>query len=218
MYFNGNDGTGPHYQIGRATSTDGVSWNIDADPLLGLADFVESVTYDGRQFHMWTSDYASPGIWVATSPDGVTWTHPIENNPVIDDGWSATVAFDGTRYEMWFLGDSGTGYATSADGVSWTRSVSPLVGPLPMAVVKEGGSYQAWFNDETWRDIGLATSADGITWVRRGLSLSVGLPGGWDGSNVNRPSVVRDGATWKMWYSGAAYPASGYQIGYATAP
>ncbi len=218
MYYTANDGLGPHYQVGRATSSDGVHWIQDTDPLWGIVGIAESVTYDGTLFRMWTSDYHDVGIRLATSTDGVSWTRPSEGNPVIADGRTVTVIFDGSRHEMWFVADGGSGYATSSDGVTWTRSSSPLVGDVPATVVKEGGIYKGWSNAQGFRDIAYMTSPDGLSWTPRNLSLSEGPSGAWDHSTCNYPFVLRDGATLKMWFSGAAFPSSGYQIGYATSP
>jgi predicted GH43/DUF377 family glycosyl hydrolase len=44
--------------------------------------------------------------------------------------------------------------------------------------------------------------------------LDIGNNGEWDDERVERACVIKDGATYKMWYSG--YNGSKYKIGYAT--
>ena len=46
------------------------------------------------------------------------------------------------------------------------------------------------------------------------LVLDVGTSGAWDDNRVERACVIKDGAVYKMWYSG--HNGSNYQIGYAT--
>jgi hypothetical protein len=46
--------------------------------------------------------------------------------------------------------------------------------------------------------------------------LSPGLPGAWDEYSIERPMVIKDDQTYKMWYTGVG--AEGMKIGYATSP
>jgi len=65
--------------------------------------------------------------------------------------------------------------------------------------------------------IGYATSPDGITWTKyAGNPVLVGLSGGWD-HNAWSPTVLNDGGTYRMWYSGS-FTGPDLKIGYATSP
>ncbi|MFN8532214.1 MAG: hypothetical protein U0556_01535 [Dehalococcoidia bacterium] len=77
------------------------------------------------------------------------------------------------------------------------------------SVIKDGSTYKMWFTGQgdnppaTAQAIGYATSPDGINWTRpftqpvfRGQS-----PPNRDRA-VNDPTVLKDGATYKMWYFG----------------
>lgn len=55
-----------------------------------------------------------------------------------------------------------------------------------------------------------AESADGIVWNRTG-HVAIGF-GGEEEYAISRPSVIKDGELWKMWYS---YRGQTYRIGYA---
>ncbi len=83
-----------------------------------------------------------------------------------------------------------------------------------------------------WR-IGLARSTDGVHFTRvpgpfpGGELLDVGAPGEFDSYLTYRPFVLRDGATWRMWYNGATQPffdcatsklGTDRRIGYAESP
>lgn len=81
--------------------------------------------------------------------------------------------------------------------------------------------YAMWFagwdssGDES---IGYATSTDGINWTESSSNpvLSSGASGSWEESAVYGPSVIKDGSTFKMWYTGYSSTNTTPQIGYAT--
>ncbi len=82
--------------------------------------------------------------------------------------------------------------------------------------------------DSHWR-IGLAQSADGVNFTRvpgtetGGAILDLGAPGQFDSFLTYRPFVLKDGATWRMWFNGSTMPfncptgtlATDRRIGYA---
>jgi hypothetical protein len=86
----------------------------------------------------------------------------------------------------------------------------------------------AGINGSHWR-VGLAQSTDGVTFMRvpgaeaGGAVLDLGGPGRFDEFLAYRPFVLKDGATWRMWYNGSASPfncptgtlADARRIGYA---
>ena len=83
----------------------------------------------------------------------------------------------------------------------------------------DSGTYKIWFSGAggPWQT-GYATSPDAHTWtIHPGNPvLQVGAPGSWDELEANGPSVIKDGATYKMWYHGANNDYSTTGIGYAT--
>jgi predicted GH43/DUF377 family glycosyl hydrolase len=201
MYFWGREDPAAdplywYWDIGHATSPDGVTWVMDpANPVLvrgaagewdDHAAAFAAVIHDGSQFRMWYTggDGEVGRVGYATSPDGSTWTkHP--GNPVMDVGasgafddlgvWPGEVLFDGSRYRMWYTGAHGT--------------IS---------------------SDWDWR-IGYAESDDGLSWIRH--PAPVLEPAGWEGTIVYAPAVLFDGARYHMWYT-----AGGVDIGYAVSP
>ncbi|MHC4535066.1 MAG: glycoside hydrolase family protein [Planctomycetota bacterium] len=86
------------------------------------------------------------------------------------------------------------------------------------AVIKDGSVYRMWYwgTDGAIDGIGYATSNDGINWTKQGTGpvLSPGAPGDWDDDGVGEVSVINDGGTFKMWYSG--YDGTNGRVGYAT--
>jgi uncharacterized repeat protein (TIGR01451 family) len=151
-------------------------------------------------------------------------------NPVISVGpggsWDSaeihdpTVLKDGNTYKMWYSGSNNTtiqiGYATSSDGITWAKYGSnPVLVPslswegsrvYGATVISDTGIYKVWYagSNGTTTRIGYATSPDGITWTKYGSNsvLDVGPAGSWDDKYVSRPSVIKIGATYHLWYTG----------------
>ena len=256
MWYSGNDGS--NHRIGYATSGDGVEWEkYHANPVLDLGEsgtwddsHVHSPTifFDGIEYHMWYSGYDGSNwrIGYAISADGIAWVkHP--DNPVLDPGesgtWddyhvdSPTVLFNGTEYQMWYKGSTGStwriGYAISADGIVWVKHPdNPVLDlgesgtwddshVLSPTVLFNDTEYQMWYSGLHQPDgfrvrIGYAISADGIAWVKHPDNpvLDLGESGTWDDRYVDMPTVLFNDTEYQMWYSG--HDGSHFRIGYAT--
>ena len=80
--------------------------------------------------------------------------------------------------------------------------------------------FYGYYNGETevgsTYDIGAGVSLDGISLGRYNGNpvLTIGAGGAWDDAQVSHPCVLKDGATWKMWYGGL--DGATFRIGYAT--
>ena len=74
------------------------------------------------------------------------------------------------------------------------------------AVLLENGTYKIWFNG--WgggptNAIGFATSTNGLSWTPSGANpVLSGTASGWDQGGVRAASVILEGGTYKMWYTG----------------
>ena len=186
--------------VGHATSTDGVTWEIDsANPVLvrgaagewdDTALWGVAILHDESGFRMWyagrDSDDMLGRVGTATSSDGSMWTKHAQN-PIMDVGptgsfddelvMPGTVIFENELYRMWYM------------------SSRELPDP----------------DDYDWR-IGYAESGDGLTWHRR--PEPVFDPGkSWENWLVYSPSVLFDGSEYHMWYTG--HSGSHIAIGYA---
>ncbi|WP_455391920.1 LamG-like jellyroll fold domain-containing protein [[Eubacterium] cellulosolvens] len=145
MWFRGMTST--KWEIGLATSNDGISWTkYGGNPVLRLGPSgswddsyigAPSVSYDGNIYKMWyQGEKTNFKIGYATSTDGINW-QKYANNPVLDLGVGGSwedifvcgpfVNFDGLVYHMWYGGKKGAtqiykvGYASSYDGTNWTK-------------------------------------------------------------------------------------------------
>jgi len=100
---------------------------------------------------------------------------------------------------------------------NWTIGVSQP------SLIKESDGYKMWFMgwDEynMWR-IGYATSHYGFDWTEYSNNpvLGEGISGSWDDDGVYSPCVIKDGNTYKMWYTGYSGVDKLARIGYATSP
>lgn len=195
MWYRGDDDTNPD-QIGLATSTDGLIWTKNpANPVISPVEAWETnriepgaVISDTGIYKMWYTGYDA--AWIgrigyATSPDGVTWTK-FGGNPVLD------------------VGSAG----------SWDSE--DVTGP---AVIDDAGLYHMYYTgaDGVAARIGHATSANGTSWTKDVANpvLDIGSPGAWDWLEVYSPYVIKVGAEYQLWYSGAALPTA-WASGYAT--
>jgi predicted GH43/DUF377 family glycosyl hydrolase len=150
----------------------------------------------GSTYVMWYSgtsdDGGSPAIFMATSPDGAAWTRANGSGPVLQ----------------------GTPAAFDANGVYAPEVVydaGDLLAPYRMWYSGRAGAFGA---------IGYATSTDGVTWVKWGSPgtpmpvLEHGPAGSADSFSAADPTVLKDGSTWKMWYTGD--DSSKKRVAYAT--
>jgi hypothetical protein len=146
---------------------------------------------------------------------------------------------DGDTYKMWTMGLNRSwgytlGYSTSNDGVNFGTAQNATIdlgdpgsfdelAIMPGTIIKDGNTYKMWYTgqdaDGIYR-IGLATSSDGTDWTKGNAGkavLEIGAVNKFDGGGVAIPAVIKDGNTYKMWYSGLiAYSGDLWQIGYAT--
>ncbi len=136
-------------QIGRADSfDDGATWQKHGAPVLAAASS-PGAAWDGVDWLLAIERPAAPGIWLARSRDGLTFT--VDDAPVITARADIADAFDavavgqpalgwieqGTGRGLWTLWFAGTdepvpvddtprrfaiGYAASFDAVAWQRS------------------------------------------------------------------------------------------------
>lgn len=203
MWYTGRAAGGVSNAIGVATSADGLTWARHAgNPVLSPGPG-------------WDSEYVR----------------------------EASVLLVNGVYRMWYAGTAAwpafsIGYATSPDGLAWTKyAANPVLAPLPGAfddatvyapqVVHYGGVLHMWYSggdgasNERW-EIGYASSCDNdcTNWVREPDNPVFGLGANpsWEcGDSVDYNCVVRDGGTWRMWYSGAGFQCGqgGYRIGTA---
>jgi predicted GH43/DUF377 family glycosyl hydrolase len=196
------------YQIGLATSTDGINWTrYSGNPILQPGS---SGAWDEKQvldpslvidldappeerYKMWYNGYDRNdriAIGLAISADGLNWTK-YSGNPVITPGASGT--WDDTPYLY-------TAF-----------------------VLKEGSEYKMWYAAiKIWQvgRIGLATSTDGKAWVKdpQNPVLVPGPAGSWDAYEVYGAHVISNGSSsYQMWFNGIETPGGRFgQIGLAT--
>lgn len=147
-----------------------------------------SVHFDGKLYRMWYSSmYHSKdgprGIGLATSVDGLNWIRRNGGQPVFSVGPKG--AFDSAQILSPVVRFDGRIY------LMWYTGIDGSVNPKGLELER----------------IGLATSKDGIHWTRVNGGkpvLELGPPGSYDDVQVAYPSVIRDGANYRMWYSAYA--------------
>jgi predicted GH43/DUF377 family glycosyl hydrolase len=205
MWFSGGNTT--YTAIGYAGSSDGLSWNVNPNPVLtsgpiGAWDSgsvaIGSVLMNGTQIIMYyrgtnPTTYVNGAIGMARSNDGITWTK-YSGNPVLtptlfgpDQGYIASpfVIKLQLTYNMWYAG----------------RNVT--------------------FQKQTaYTTIQYATSLNGINWTKwpRPVLTPSTDSNAWDSVAVYSPSVYFNGTKFGLWYTGLGQSLKNPQIGVATSP
>ncbi|MBI2438413.1 MAG: hypothetical protein HYV36_06335 [Lentisphaerae bacterium] len=230
MWYSGYDGT--NLRIYYATSPDGLTWtkytnavpansdttSTDGRIPLGTSGkgdeyhaYAPTVIKDGATYKMWYSGLPAVGAWriyYATSSNGLTWA---KYNNVVPAN-SDTTSTDG-RIPLGTAGKGDSGYVYTT------------------AVIKDGATYKMWYsgNDGTNLRIYYATSSNGLNWTKYTNAvpansdttstdgrIPLGTAGKGDQTHAYAPTLIKDGATYKMWYSGQ--DGANYRIYYATSP
>ncbi|MFO7527006.1 MAG: T9SS type A sorting domain-containing protein [Ignavibacteriaceae bacterium] len=188
------------YKIGYATSPDGINWTKHLTPVLE----------------------AGTDAWEAEGVAG-SYVMPVAGG-----------------YKMWYVGaNSGmsklcVGYATSADGILWQKDTqnNPILEPgisgewddtwvTKPSVMFKDNIYYMWYlgTGTSWGQfrIGLATSPNGINNWTKYPANPVLRPSvsGWDGGEVESPSVLLVGDTLYMYYDGSPSGNYVWKIGLA---
>ncbi|QQS35233.1 MAG: hypothetical protein IPM56_13375 [Ignavibacteriales bacterium] len=141
IYYVGWANQNGQWNIGRATSTDGINWTKDPHPILYASGGWEYqiapasvVKLDGTYYlYYYGISSGTAKIGLATSTDGITWNR-YSNNPILEktQNWEGTgiyypaVIHDNGMFKMVYMNRYGNltafGTATSSDGKNWTKS------------------------------------------------------------------------------------------------
>jgi predicted GH43/DUF377 family glycosyl hydrolase len=199
-------GTGPTASLGLPTTLLPLTRDnanpvlLPSSPVALDNDSVDdpSVIKAGSTYTMFYSataeDGSGPAIFRVTSTDGKVWTRPVPNDPVLE----------------------GTPGAFDEHGV---------YGPDVLYQPEDSAApYKMYYSGrgEVFGAIGYATSTDGVSWTKRmdggtpDAVLDHGQAGSADAFSAADPSVMKDGATWKMWYTGD--DSNKRRVAYATSP
>jgi len=172
-------------------------YNLDEE------DFLNNLTDLGKSTTVLKNigDGSSAVIGYATSLNGKDWTVEKRNALVGNTGgaWTSVgtpcVIKDDTapasqRYKMWYTGVETT--LTEAQ-------VQTILTNLGIPAQRSNAATSLL--NSTYTYIGYATSSDGINWTNQGGVFA--LTGGtWTVLNsVGAPCVIKDGSTYKMWYT-----------------
>ena len=190
MYYSGNsDAAETGFQIGLATSTDGISWTkYSSNPVLTLGNigdfdelsvFEQSVVYDTIQskYYLWyagLSTLLEVKIGLAESIDGINWIKlgmvmqlDNERENINDAGLTnPNVIHCNGQFEMFYCLLLNEGqivapiwHSVSNDGLIWTKDIVPI--------------------------------------LQRGDSAT-----SWTGQGIHSPTVLVDSGNYLMWYGG----------------
>jgi predicted GH43/DUF377 family glycosyl hydrolase len=108
--------------------------------------------------------------------------------------------------------------ATAAGWVKYPKN--PVLGGdlgtcFDISVLKEGDRYRMWFSWRPKKSIALVESPDGVHWSKPVIVLGPYEKTAWE-NDLNRPVVLKNGDSYRMWYTGQARGRS--WIGSAASP
>ena len=173
---------------------------------------------DGYYWNGATWAAADPGWLNATGT--TSWSYPI-----VHTNFENATSYRISAYAHDDNGDGATNISLFMyNSLDWTQyRINPLAGgnyfynsyTLYPSILKDGDTYKMWYN--FGGEIHYATSTNGINWSYSSFNaVLAGTAGSWDSDSVWWPWVVKDGDTYKMWYSGTNSDTSHQKIGYAT--
>ncbi|MDZ4850922.1 MAG: hypothetical protein SGI77_16680 [Pirellulaceae bacterium] len=131
--------------------------------------------------------------------------------------YAADIVRHGGALHMYYGGQGRDGHdrihlATSTDHKTWQphgvvfapKGINHVNDPSVVIVNGKFYMYYTLANTGVTDCIGLAVSADGRKWTDHGPVLSPRDKPAWDSLLVGRPSVIRDGNQFRMWFDGRA--------------
>jgi len=173
---------------------------------------------DGYFWNGTTWAAADPGWLNATGT--TSWSYPIAHT-----NFENATSYRISAYAHDDNGDGATNISLFMyNSLDWTQyRINPFAGgnyfyssyALYPNILKDGDTYKMWYN--FGGEIHYATSTNGINWSYSSFNaVLAGTAGSWDSAGVYEPWVIKDGSTYKMWYSGTNSDTSVQKIGYAT--
>lgn len=190
-------------RIGYATSTDGLNWTKNPNPVLdvGPAGSLEDqyvveprVFKIGSQYRMYytANEVGNSGIgtgrwFYATSNNGINWTRRGQIwSKLTDNGFG--IVFDGNKWHAWYgVAFQSLNYASSDDGLTWTDGPSnPVLLPNPnpaaydsegvgdsVSAYRDGNEYRIMYTGGRYNSFGRNESISLATIMTTGCSGSI---------------------------------------------
>lgn len=178
------------WDIGFATSYDGINWEKYPHPILQGTSGWEyqvasaAVIKHNETYYLYYTGRNLPElkIGLATSSDGIHWTR-YENNPVL------------TYTEPW-----------EENGV-----YSPTV-------VRENDQFKMIYMNSSGNAFGIAYSSDGMHWTKNDSNpffTTENTANGWAANKIAYPNLIKINNEWRFYYSGIENQGEIFRIGFA---
>jgi predicted GH43/DUF377 family glycosyl hydrolase len=190
MYYVGWADQNSNWDIGLATSTDGINWTKYAgNPILyGTSGWEYQIIpaaiikiNDTYYLYYYGRNLPEYRIGLATSTDGINWER-YNGNPIL----SPTKPWEGT-------------------------------GVLHPSIINENGIFKMVYGNSTASGFGVATSTDGINWTKSDgnpFFTKNDTHNDWASYKVAYPFFMKTDSEYRVYYSGLNYPNSPLRIGY----
>jgi len=244
MWYQAN---GTHWQIGLATSNDGINWTkYENNPVIvpanesGFqeAEVLEPAVLKTDIYRMWFKSNnqgdTQSRLRLATSTDGLNWQKNPQPILIGEKSWenkgvaNPTVIYKDGKYLMWYMAWGYSlpwkiGYAESTDGINWIKYANnPLSLPnlghvgAPHVIYENNKFYMVYHTGGSIPNvIYLVESDDGINWHCQENCLIIKSDGnGFDSWMMGAPNLMKIGGKLYLWYGGLRYGSS-WKVGLA---
>ncbi len=181
---------------------------------------------NGQYVMVYSGGWGAPGLGLATSPDGITWTK-YAGNPIIGQGgggYSGTAVrgdfiMDGSEYRVYFSDSTSNGnirLATSSNGTSYTLMSTFAIAKNAVPGFSGWENTGTYFDGTNWWMLAEGHANSGPIWQ---ICLFESTDGGLTYSFVSGPltslqvssggmyggprSIVKVGSVYNLWYHAA---------------
>lgn len=194
MYYVGWSDQNSNWDIGLATSPDGINWTkYSGNPILyGTTGWEYQIVpsavvkiNDTYYLYYYGRNYPEYKIGLATSTDGINWSR-YEGNPIL----SPTESWEGS-------------------------------GVFQPSIIFENGIYKMVYGNSTASGFGMATSTDGINWTKstgNPFFTKNDTHNDWASYKIAYPFFIKTNSEYRVYYTGLNYPDSPLKMGFAKKP
>lgn len=205
---------------------------------IGAGIYLPKIILDAGKYYMfYNMGTGYGGVSVATSMDGLGWTHQSSVNVIPlgqPDAWDGTAVGIGgiikehNLFKLYFnaYGKDGRfriGLATSTDGIHWTKYSTPIYegdttwnySVVSASIVKNENEYLLYFSgrakNSSSYSIGVLSSQDGLSFKRKTSGPIISPTSTWEGQSTYWPSVTYENGLYTMIYmNSSAGTSSGF--------
>jgi putative cell wall-binding protein len=203
-----------------------------------------TILASGGRWYAYSTESNGVRLPVRSSSDLTDWSETTEAMPVLASwirpghNWAPSVVEVGGAFVAWYSAqEDASGLECLSRAVSSSTPLGPFVdeGAEPalcqrslggsidpdVFVDADGSKWLLWKSDENEMGqpsrLWIAQLSDDATSIVGSPTVVLSQTVSWENPTIEQPSIVRQGFTYYLFYSGGWWESSGYGMGYATA-